>query len=360
MIMGKKNSNSGTSRREILELTSSIGLTLVIGSSSATAYNHGEDINHDPDTGSVSFISPEQGASEQTPVAFEMEATDFIIEPAGNGLRNGAGHFHILVDQNPLSAGEVIPNNEENGYYHYGGGQETAEIQMAPGEHTVYLQAGDAEHRAYTLTDSVDITVEEAADNEESTLTMDNSGINAWVVPSADEAHVEIAGETNPTITLETGIRYTVSNEGWNRHPVAFYNEQGELLLSQEPNESGAFENDNDINWSDSGSSFSFTLTEPLAQEINTYICTVHNQMEGSIQVEFALDVTGNGDPAQDLDGDGLYEDVDGNGEANIFDVQALFENQDAAPVQNNAELFNFDGQNGIDIFDIQSLFEQL
>jgi hypothetical protein len=37
-------------------------------------------------------------------------------------------------------------------------------------------------------------------------------------------------------------------------------------------------------------------------------------------------DLTGNGEPPQDLNGDGFKEDINGDGEFNIFDIQALFD----------------------------------
>jgi len=70
-------------------------------------------------------------------------------------------------------------------------------------------------------------------------------------------------------------------------------------------------------------------------------------------------DVNDNGQRAQDLDGDGLYEDVTGDGQLQINDVQALFYYRDSDAVQNNAQLFNFDGQEpaSIDVSDVQALF---
>ena len=273
-------------RRNLLKLTAGVGATAVVGSSSVTGYSHDDNdsvnVDYTPSTGSVSFASPEDGATEQNPVTFEMEATDFTIEPASSGVSDGAGHFHILVDQESLPAGEVIPNNEENGYYHYGGGQKTAELDLDPGEHTVRLQAGDANHRAYELTDTVSVTADGSTSSEQSTFTMDNVGSSAWEVSSADEEYVETSGGENPTITLETGVRYTISNEGWSIHPLAFRDESGSILLSQ--SSEGEFENDGDVNWSDSGSTLSFTLTDELADRINSYICTVHSRMVGQIE----------------------------------------------------------------------------
>ncbi|RJX48164.1 DUF4399 domain-containing protein, partial [Halonotius pteroides] len=221
-----------------------------------------------------------------------MEATDFTIEPASSGVSDGAGHFHILVDQQPLPAGEVIPNNEENGYYHYGGGQTTAELDLDPGKHTVRLQAGDANHRAYDLTDTVSVTADGSTSSEQSTFTMNNVGANAWEVLSTNEEYVETSGGDNPTITLETGVRYTISNEGWNIHPLAFRDGDQNKLLSQGRNQTGEFENDGDVNWNDSGNTLSFTLTDELADRINSYICTVHSSMVGQIETTESSTVT--------------------------------------------------------------------
>jgi hypothetical protein len=111
---------------------------------------------------------------------------------------------------------------------------------------------------------------------------MNNVGASAWEVSSTNEEYVETSGGDNPTITLETGVRYTISNEGWNIHPLAFRDESGSILLSQ--SSEGEFENDDDVNWIDSGDTLSFTLTDELANRINSYICTVHSSMVGQIE----------------------------------------------------------------------------
>jgi hypothetical protein len=64
--------------------------------------------------------------------------------------------------------------------------------------------------------------------------------------------------------------------------------------------------------------------------------------------------------PATDVDGDGLYEDVNGDGEFTIADVQAFFEHRNSDVVQNNAALFNFDDNDPPDVTirDVQALFQ--
>ena len=47
-------------------------------------------------------------------------------------------------------------------------------------------------------------------------------------------------------------------------------------------------------------------------------------------------------DPPQDINGDGLFEDITGSGDTGIVDTQALFDNLSSADIQDNAEAFNF------------------
>jgi len=62
----------------------------------------------------------------------------------------------------------------------------------------------------------------------------------------------------------------------------------------------------------------------------------------------------------RDMDGDGRYENVDGDDEFDIFDVQTLFSSLDSDAVQNHPAAFNFNGDDdpeAVTIFDVQGLF---
>jgi surface protein len=65
----------------------------------------------------------------------------------------------------------------------------------------------------------------------------------------------------------------------------------------------------------------------------------------------------------QDLDDDGIYEDVDGDGEFTLDDVglyyDALYLNRDSEYVQNNLASFDVDGDGSITLGDVQALFEE-
>ena len=66
--------------------------------------------------------------------------------------------------------------------------------------------------------------------------------------------------------------------------------------------------------------------------------------------------------PPQDPDGDGLYEDIRGDGSIDILDVQAFFNNLNTPEVQDNSEAYNFSGVDPteVTILDVQELFNQL
>jgi outer membrane protein assembly factor BamB len=65
--------------------------------------------------------------------------------------------------------------------------------------------------------------------------------------------------------------------------------------------------------------------------------------------------------PPQDIDDDGVVEDVDGDGELTIFDVQTLFNNLDTNVVEKNPTAFSFTGdQHDVTIHDVQALFNRV
>jgi hypothetical protein len=152
-----------------------------------------QTIDYTPATGSVSLTAPTNGATVQNPVSIQMSATNFTVEPASNGLQDGAGHLHILIDQPAVTPGEIIPNNPSNGYYHYGGGATQTELDLATGARTIRVQAGDANHRAYDLTDSVDVTVESTSTSGQSVTV---SPIPA--APSVQSISVSTPPPTDP------------------------------------------------------------------------------------------------------------------------------------------------------------------
>jgi hypothetical protein len=61
-----------------------------------------------------------------------------------------------------------------------------------------------------------------------------------------------------------------------------------------------------------------------------------------------------------DPDSDGKFEDINGDGEVTISDVQAIFVNIDDPVLQDNPELFDFSGNGEVNIVDVQRLFVEV
>lgn len=64
--------------------------------------------------------------------------------------------------------------------------------------------------------------------------------------------------------------------------------------------------------------------------------------------------------PATDPDGDGLYEDIDGNGVFDVRDIQAFLETYDTTEVTRNSDLFDFDQNGEVTLRDVQALLNEL
>jgi hypothetical protein len=64
--------------------------------------------------------------------------------------------------------------------------------------------------------------------------------------------------------------------------------------------------------------------------------------------------------PAGDLDSDGRYEDINGDGTFNIVDVNALYQSLGSETLTDNADAFDFNGDGSVNIVDVNRLFQSL
>ncbi|MBV7327091.1 DUF4399 domain-containing protein [Chloroflexi bacterium TSY] len=107
----------------------------------------------------VFFRTPKTGAVVTETFSVTMGSENFLIEPAGPP-KEGAGHFHIMINAPCVTPGELIPNDAQ--HRHFGGGQTEATLTLTPGEHTLCLQVGNGVHTALDLTHIITITVKQA------------------------------------------------------------------------------------------------------------------------------------------------------------------------------------------------------
>jgi hypothetical protein len=106
----------------------------------------------------VFFVSPKDGESVKQDFVARFAVEGLKVEKAG-AVVPGTGHFHVLIDTQPLTEGQVIPADDK--HLHFGKGQTEAPLKLKPGTHTLVLQFADGAHRAYNkmLTQEIKVIV---------------------------------------------------------------------------------------------------------------------------------------------------------------------------------------------------------
>lgn len=102
--------------------------------------------------GAEVFIdSPKDGATVDKTFTVKFGIKGLDLEPIDKQVP-GAGHHHLLVDQEvgALNANEAIPATATS--IHFGKAQTETELTLTPGKHTLQLVAGDNVHRQFEPT----------------------------------------------------------------------------------------------------------------------------------------------------------------------------------------------------------------
>ena len=109
----------------------------------------------------VSFANPVEGAKVKSPFTVQMLSEGLIVDPASEGVNEGAGHHHIIIDADLPPAGIAIPSDDQ--HHHFGKGQTETTLDLPPGAHRLRLSFADTNHEPYDppITHTVSITVEE-------------------------------------------------------------------------------------------------------------------------------------------------------------------------------------------------------
>lgn len=110
--------------------------------------------------GRVFFSEPQDGAEVKSPVKVVMGVEGIEIKPAGEVVE-GTGHHHLLINQDSMAAGQVIPTDDN--HKHFGKGQTETELELAPGDYKLTLQFADGLHRSFGKDMSATIQIKVAA-----------------------------------------------------------------------------------------------------------------------------------------------------------------------------------------------------
>ena len=104
----------------------------------------------------VSFGSLKSGDTVTSPLSMSFVVNGMTVQPAGV-MDEGTGHHHLIVDSPDIPQGTAIPMDEQ--HIHYGKGQTSADVELAPGQHTLTLQFADGMHVSYGPEWSAKVTV---------------------------------------------------------------------------------------------------------------------------------------------------------------------------------------------------------
>jgi len=107
----------------------------------------------------VTISQPEDGSTVSSPLKVCMKPWGVVFEPAKNGVNEGRGHNHILVDVELPDLSKPIP--KDSNHIHMGDGSSCKTIKLSSGNHTIRTLFGMGNHIPYNppLTDTIRVTV---------------------------------------------------------------------------------------------------------------------------------------------------------------------------------------------------------
>lgn len=107
----------------------------------------------------VRIEKPVDGSTVVSPVTVCMVTWGVEVEPAKNGVNEGKGHHHILVDVDLPDLGQPVPKDAN--HIHMGDGSKCKTLDLSAGKHTIRTLFAKGNHMPYDppLTDTVVINV---------------------------------------------------------------------------------------------------------------------------------------------------------------------------------------------------------
>ena len=108
----------------------------------------------------VYFVEPKDGAVVAPTFKVKMGLKGMKLCEATKETKNKkCGHHHLLIDGQPVAAGQVVPKDDN--HVHFGKMQTETELTLKPGKHTLTLQFADFAHLSYgeKLSSTINIEV---------------------------------------------------------------------------------------------------------------------------------------------------------------------------------------------------------
>jgi hypothetical protein len=114
-----------------------------------------------PEDARIYFSNLSDGATVGSPFTVEFGLEGMDVVPAGTE-QEFSGHHHLLIDQAELPALDM-PIPSDSTHVHFGKGQTSVELELAPGAHTLQLILGNhlhIPHEPPVVSEKITITVE--------------------------------------------------------------------------------------------------------------------------------------------------------------------------------------------------------
>ena len=111
--------------------------------------------------GTVTITKPETKSTVSSPVEVCLEVHDLEVEAAKNGVNDGKGHHHLIVNSN-LPEDFSQPIGKDLRHIHMGDGSTCKKLKVAPGRHIIRALFAKGNHVPYSpaITATVFINVE--------------------------------------------------------------------------------------------------------------------------------------------------------------------------------------------------------
>jgi hypothetical protein len=97
-------------------------------------------------TDGVYFKNLKDGDKVEKTFTVDFGVQGMTVKPAGSTDAK-SGHHHIIIDGGSIAKGMAVPKDDKN--KHYGKGEESTQLTLAPGPHTLTLQFADTNHLSY-------------------------------------------------------------------------------------------------------------------------------------------------------------------------------------------------------------------
>ncbi len=129
------------------------------GESAPSSGDSGGGVQTQSANAGVTLTKPASMADVFSPVEICLETKGYTVEPARNGVNEGKGHHHLIVDVNLPDLGKPVP--KDGTHIHMGDGSKCKTIELSSGMHTIQALFARGNHIPYdpAVTDSIVVFV---------------------------------------------------------------------------------------------------------------------------------------------------------------------------------------------------------